>query len=149
MDSDLKSRLYSNVDSLAPEYGLDDLSYPSFLRKSGFRSDISASDAVEGLSALLEVATGVRLDFGNIGGSGASIREEWKEGVKGWVEKGKEGGEGDKENSKPGEEGEEAEEEKRERKAQDSATRNFWLAWDALNPELVSRSLYFGSELED
>lgn len=133
MDSDLKNSLFTKVAELAPEYGLLDLTYPSFIRKSGYKSDISASDAVEGLRALLEVATGVRLDFGNGGiGAGTGGREEWSEGLKGWVERDGE----DKENRKPqGGDDEEGEQAAAERKEQDWGTRNFWLAWDALNSE--------------
>lgn len=64
MDMDLKMNLRNKVDSIAPEYGLFDLVYPSFIRASGYQSVMSASDAVESLSSLLEVGTAVRLDFG-------------------------------------------------------------------------------------
>lgn len=64
MDMDLKVSLRNKVDSIAPEYGLFDLIYPSFIRASGYQSVLSASDAVESVSSLLEVGTGVRLDFG-------------------------------------------------------------------------------------
>jgi cell division control protein 45 len=124
MDIDLKSGLFTKVASLAPEYGLNDLTYPSFIRKSGYKSDISSSDAVEGLGALLEVATGVRLDFGNGNATGGG-REEWSEGIKGWVEKeGKEGGGREEEEGGEKKDGHE-----------EWGRRNFWLAWDALSPE--------------
>lgn len=128
MDSDLKNGLFAKVDELAPEYGLHDLTFPSFIRKSGYRSDISSSDAVEGIGALLEVATGVRLDFGNGGvGAGGGGREEWAEGVKRWVERDE-----DKENRGVEEEEEAGEGERKER---EWGIRNFWLAWDALSAE--------------
>lgn len=137
------------ADSVAPDHSLkvEELFFESFVRKAGFRIDLSALDAVEGISALLEVATGVRLDFGNavggrrgvtLGGHEAARvnegREEWSEGIKSWVGKG-----GDKENRRPmveedDEEGE-SEIEKKERKEKEWATRNFWLAWDGLSPE--------------
>lgn len=141
MDADLKVSLYTKVDDLAPEYGLDDLTFPSFYRKSGYRSDISSSDAVEGLGALLEVATGVRLDFGTGADavSGAGGREEWKaEGMRRWID-----GEGDAETAEMPKEktGEEDEEEgaivKADKLEIDWGTRNFWLAWDALSTECV------------
>lgn len=68
MDMDLKRSLRSKVDDIAPEYGLYDLSYPSFVRAFGYQSVLSAGDVVECVSALLEVSNGVRLDFGNDGG---------------------------------------------------------------------------------
>ena len=130
MDSDLKSRLFVNMDALGPEYGLTDLTYPSFIRKAGYRIDLSASDAVEGLSAILEAATGVRLDFGNVTGTGASSTEDWAEGLRKWVER----GEGNKENKKP-DEGTEVTLGDVQSKLRLFATRNFWLAWDALGSE--------------
>ena len=144
MDLDLKNNLFHKVDELKDEYGLHDLTYASFIRKSGYRSDISSSDAVEALGALLEVATGVRLDFGNGGvGTGAAGggREEWSEGIKNWVQK--DGRGGDKENVRPAlrEDGEEHDDEDEaaalalQKKELDWATRNFWLAWDALSTE--------------
>lgn len=64
MDMDLKLSLRGKVDSIAPEYGLFDLIYPSFIRAAGYQSALSASDAVEAIASLLEVGTSVRLDFG-------------------------------------------------------------------------------------
>lgn len=130
MDSDLKFRLFANMDALAPEYGLTDLTYPSFIRKSGYRSDISASDAVEGLSAILEAATGVRLDFGNSTGDQPIGAEEWTEGLKRWVEKGEGRERGEAKKQEVG----------IEERMRNWATRNFWLAWDALGQECVSSS---------
>ncbi|KAI5475703.1 hypothetical protein MNV49_001037 [Pseudohyphozyma bogoriensis] len=135
MDAELKKDLYRNMEQLAPEYGLDDLNYQSFIRKSGHSVDISAHDAVEGLGALLEVATGVRLDFGNrTMGGGAIMREEWGDGIKGFHQRnGTEGREVAR--AKNQEEEEEDEEEKYERKGREEALRNFWLTWDALSPD--------------
>lgn len=67
MDMDLKRTLRNKVDSIAPEYGLFDLSFPSFVRAAGYQTVLSASDAVEGIGALLEAAYGVRLDFASDG----------------------------------------------------------------------------------
>ncbi|SCZ87820.1 BZ3500_MvSof-1268-A1-R1_Chr2-3g05288 [Microbotryum saponariae] len=157
MATDLKASLFGKIENLAPEYGLHDLIVPSFVRKSGYRTDISAADAVEALGALLEVATGVRLNFGNAVGGRRGIvlggheaarenggREEWSEGLKSWVGKGEAHGQvvrrmgaGDKENRRPDgaateEEEEESEMDKKARMEKDWALRNFWLAWDAL-----------------
>ena len=63
MDLDLRKSLVSRMESIAPEYGLNDLVFKSFTRSYGFRSmPLSASDAVEGISALLQAAHGVRIE---------------------------------------------------------------------------------------
>ena len=63
MDLDLKSTLQSQLESIAPEYGLLELSYPSFTRCFGYKSPpMSGADAVEALSALLHVADGVKIE---------------------------------------------------------------------------------------
>ncbi|KNZ74782.1 Cell division control protein 45 like protein [Termitomyces sp. J132] len=57
MDMDLKRDLVRKLNDIAPEYGLVELSYPSFMRCFGYRSQpLSAADAVEGISALLDAA---------------------------------------------------------------------------------------------
>jgi cell division control protein 45 len=160
MASDLKTSLFPMLQEQKDAYMLWDLTYPSFVRKSGWRVDLSAGDCVEALGAMLEAATGVRLDFtGAIdgrralmgtetnGGQGAGHhdaatqhggREEWSQGIKGWVSK----GEGEKENLRPvGQAGEDegmSEKEVREKRDRDESEarrRNFWYAWDALDPE--------------
>ncbi|KAF8636486.1 hypothetical protein AX17_003301 [Amanita inopinata Kibby_2008] len=63
MDMDLKRTLIDKLNDVAPEYGLVELSFPSFIRCYGYRTQpLSAADAVEGLSALLDVAGGVRME---------------------------------------------------------------------------------------
>ncbi|KAK4051987.1 DNA replication initiation factor cdc45 [Microbotryomycetes sp. JL221] len=162
MATDLKLSLFGKIEQLAPEYGLHDLVIPSFVRKSGYKTDISASDAVEGLGALLEVATGVRLDFGNAvawrrgpGGVGTlesarehGGREEWSEGIKSWVAKGTESKEirrpfADQvnlnnnidDNDKETMDESETEIVKNAKREREWALRNFWLAWDALSAD--------------
>lgn len=158
MDMDLKSSLRYKVDAIAPEYGLFDLVYPSFIRASGYQSVLSASDAVESVSSLLEVGTGVRLDFGSEDGI-----KTWGAYCKGEEDVGKENAapsDKDAEASRlaaPGTEplgprgrqalaaatspNEEAEAELIEKagaKEEDQWwVKNFWLAWHALNPESV------------
>lgn len=184
MSSDLKASLFPMLSEQRASYGLWDLSYPSFVRKSGWRVDLSAQDYVDALEALLEAATGVRLDFASIttvdarralvdgGTNGAAAaagagqhsaatqyggREEWAEGIKSWVSKAGIG-EGDKENARPSNgsggangrgrngaagaaaaaEGEMTDAEKRQKTEADeneARRRNFWYAWDALDPE--------------
>lgn len=64
MDMDLKKNLISNLEEMAPEYGLTDYTYESFMRCFGFHSrPLSAADAVEGLYTLLEVAEGTKLEI--------------------------------------------------------------------------------------
>ncbi|KDR81482.1 hypothetical protein GALMADRAFT_89457 [Galerina marginata CBS 339.88] len=63
MDMDLKKTLVQKLNDIAPEYGLVELAYPSFMRCYGFRTQpLSAADAVEGISALLDVAGGMRME---------------------------------------------------------------------------------------
>lgn len=82
MDMDLKRQLRRQMDSIAPEYGLVDLSYPSFVRSFGFRSQpLCAADVVESVSALLQAAGGVRLEVETMGGQGGG---EWFGGGHMW-----------------------------------------------------------------
>jgi cell division control protein 45 len=63
MDMDLKKMLTQKLNDIAPEHGLVELSYPSFTKRYGFRSQpLSAADAVEGISALLALAEGTRME---------------------------------------------------------------------------------------
>lgn len=136
MDMTLKKELPSKLDAIAPEYGLIELVYPSFTRAFGFQlSSLSAADAVEGLSALLEAAQGVRLEVEKEGGRNGG---EWFGGTRMWNIG---GGVApikslslDKENVDPrgagaNGEGEATQEKKKE---QSWHVQNFWTAYDAL-----------------
>jgi cell division control protein 45 len=82
MDMDLKKTLVQKLNDIAPEYGLVELSYPSFMRCFGYRSQpLSAADAVEGISALLDVAGGIRME---VEIEGARNGGEWFGGGKVW-----------------------------------------------------------------
>ncbi|KAJ7724088.1 CDC45-like protein [Mycena maculata] len=82
MDMDLKKSLVTKLNDIAPEYGLIELSYPSFMRCFGYRSQpLSAADAVEGISALLDVAGGLRME---VEVEGARNGGEWFGGGKVW-----------------------------------------------------------------
>lgn len=82
MDMDLKKQLLSKLSDIAPEYGLVELSYPSFMRCYGYRSQpLSAADAVEAVSALLDVAGGVRME---VEVEGARNGGEWFGGGRVW-----------------------------------------------------------------
>ena len=132
MAKDLKLSLRNKLDQIAPEYGLVELSYPSFARCFGYRSQpLSACDAVEAISALLDIAGGVRME---VEIEGARNGGEWFGGGKVW-----EGGkwrEEDRDGVAP-----EAitkivrvSDEKEDTDGEDSQwVRNFWMAFDAVN----------------
>ncbi|KAF9239582.1 CDC45 family [Melanogaster broomeanus] len=82
MDLDLKHQLRSKLDAIAPEYGLVELTYPSFARCFGYRAPpLSAADAVEAVSALLDVAGGIRME---VEVEGARHGGEWFGGGRVW-----------------------------------------------------------------
>lgn len=82
MDVGLKRDLRGKLDAIAPEYGLVELEYTSFVRAYGFElAALSAADAVEGLQALLEAAKGIRLEVEQDGGRGGG---EWFGAMKVW-----------------------------------------------------------------
>ena len=82
MDMDLKKSLLQKLEDVAPEYGLVELSYPSFMRCYGYRSQpLSAADAVESIGALLEIAGGVKME---IEAEGARNGGEWFSGGRIW-----------------------------------------------------------------
>ena len=140
MDISLKRQLSHRMDSIAPEYGLVELTYPSFTRTYGFRSlPLSAADAVEGIGALLEAAVGVRLEVEIEGGKGGG---EWFGGSRIWALGGL-GWSGKDENKEALEaaaalaaSGEEGEEENGEKKMKDEKAweKCFWASFDALKP---------------
>ena len=67
MELDLRESLVSRMESIAPEYGLTDLTFRSFIRSFGFRSmPLSATDTVEGVAALLQAAHGVRIEMDDV-----------------------------------------------------------------------------------
>lgn len=82
MDIDLRSTLRDKLEAIAPEYGLVELSYPSFSRAFGYRiTSLSAADAVEGLDALLQAATGVTIEVDREAAKGGG---EWFGGKLPW-----------------------------------------------------------------
>ncbi|KII88662.1 hypothetical protein PLICRDRAFT_30098 [Plicaturopsis crispa FD-325 SS-3] len=135
MDMDLKRHLRTKLESIAPEYGLLELTYPSFIRTYGYRGQpLSAADAVEAVGVLLDVAGGVRMD---VEVEGARNGGEWFGGGRVWEGSGKAGHERpvQKVKAQP-KEGEEAE--APEGAAEDPEEvpwwiRNFWAAYDALS----------------
>lgn len=141
MDTDLKQQLRSKLDAIAPEYGMVELSYPSFVRHYGFRArPLSAADAVEALSALLDVASGIRLEIEIEGTRGGG---EWFGGGRVWAVGDRErwrdergGAPGDGSAGAPG--GDNASNQSGEMTDGEKAevqwwVRNFWSAFDALD----------------
>jgi cell division control protein 45 len=136
MDMDLKRDLRVKLDAIAPEYGMVELAYPSFVRCHGYHSQpLSAADAIEGLTALLDAATGVRME---VEIEGARNGGEWFGGGRVWRAVGKwmaddaadENGaraDGD------GEDGAGAEEDEDESPRAPWLVKNFWNAFDALS----------------
>lgn len=131
MAKDLKQSLRNKLDQIAPEYGLVELSYPSFTRCFGYRSQpLSACDAVEAVSALLDIAGGIRME---VEVEGARNGGEWFGSGKVW--EGSKWREDERDNLTPGsivkivrvnDEMEGAE-------GEDQWVKNFWMAFDALH----------------
>ncbi|KAI0065481.1 CDC45-like protein [Artomyces pyxidatus] len=138
MDMDLKRQLRTKLDIIAPEYGMVELSYPSFVRCYGYHTQpLSAADAVEALNALLDAATGVRME---VEVEGARNGGEWFGGGRVWRASGKWGAREVKEQQDEGHDEDANAEGRREEvdteaegKDRDSwLVRNFWNAFDAL-----------------
>jgi cell division control protein 45 len=150
MAKDLKFALKTKLDQIAPEYGLLELSYPSFARSCGYISQpLSACDAVEAISALLEVAGGVKIE---VEIEGARNGGEWFGGGKAWDAGGREGAsrnDDNKENALLNGVGADIDSIAKANDADDEASqtelewwvKNFWTAYDSLN-EFVT--LFFG-----
>ncbi|TKY88433.1 hypothetical protein EX895_002785 [Sporisorium graminicola] len=63
MPLDLRRSLVRKLEAIAPEYGLTELTYRGFERSLGFRTaPLGAADVVEGVSALLVAAHGVKIE---------------------------------------------------------------------------------------
>ena len=136
MDMDLKRQLRAKLEAIAPEYGLVELTYPSFTRSYGYRTQpLSAADMVEGLGALLEVSGGVKME---IEIEGARNGGEWFGGGKVWDARWREE---DRENIPPigvdkpaqGQNGINGVVESDVKKPLEWWVRNFWTAYDALD----------------
>ncbi|KAJ4001487.1 CDC45-like protein [Lentinula boryana] len=145
MDMDLKRSLVQKLDDIAPEYGLIELSYPSFMKCYGYRSQpLSAADAVEGVSALLDLAGGVKVE---VEIEGSRNGGEWFGGGKVWEihglgAKGKWTIEEERENIPPDDQPTTIASNVKKAKGEDDNSdslkevawwiRNFWVAFDAL-----------------
>ncbi|KAF9501218.1 cell division control protein 45 [Pleurotus eryngii] len=148
MDMDLKKQLISQLNTVAPEYGLVELSYPSFMRCFGYRSQpLSAADAVEGIGALLDVAGGIRIE---VEVEGARNGGEWFGGGRVWETNGAKenarrrkveerenvppGGQARNgvEKPKPNDDGQDDSDEQTGALDEEWWVKNFWTAYDAL-----------------
>jgi cell division control protein 45 len=143
MDISLKTTLRTQLDSIAPEYGLVESTYPSFMRAFGYRCpQLSAADAVEGLNALLEAATGVRIEVEQEGGKGGG---EWFGGTKIWStgvnSTSRSSAAKSTDVGRTGTQNEADELDKNDKLEQKQSERNFWICYDALQ-EYVPRGNY-------
>jgi len=134
MDMDLKRALVDRFNETAPEYGLVELTYPSFVRCYGYRSQpFSAADATEGISALIDVAGGLPLE---IEVEGARNGGEWFGGSKVWETPGAEGKKGKSNVQQTGSSFRSNVETSDEGKDDQEVAwwvKNFWTAYDALS----------------
>ncbi|KAF9453265.1 cell division control protein 45 [Macrolepiota fuliginosa MF-IS2] len=134
MDMDLKRVLVDRFNETAPEYGLVELSYPSFVRCYGYRSQpFSAADAIEGISALIDVAGGLPLE---IEVEGARNGGEWFGGGRAWetpVTEGRKGREDARLNGASGQDNMGTQNEGKEQPEVAWWVKNFWIAYDALS----------------
>jgi cell division control protein 45 len=133
MDMDLKHQLRDKLDAIAPEYGMIELTYPSFVRCYGYHMQpLSAADAVDALNALLDAATGVRIE---IEADGARNGGEWFGGGRVWRAAGR-WGVLESEQASARNRGQEEEQAAGEREQEEGRgswlVRNFWNAFDAL-----------------
>ncbi|KAL7424938.1 DNA replication initiation factor cdc45 [Cryptotrichosporon argae] len=136
MDMTLRRDLPDKLDSIAPEYGITELFYPSFTRAFGFQLSLSAADAVEGLCALLEAAKGVKLEVEVEGGRGGG---EWFGGTRTWSIDARDGVNTDKSRDREREREQENGDTQVQRKEQAWHVANFWVAYDACDDVALLR----------
>ncbi|ELU44832.1 cell division control protein 45 [Rhizoctonia solani AG-1 IA] len=140
MDRNFRKDLPDLLETIAPEYGMVELQYPSFVRAYGFLTQpFAAADCVEAVSALLDAGTGVRLEVEVDGGRGGG---EWFGGARIWnagdgIAKNKPatmtGGGGKDSIGLEGPSGGKNEDEDEKNKAW---RHNFWLAYDSLGSDI-------------
>jgi cell division control protein 45 len=137
MDRTFRKELPDMLDAIAPEYGMVELQYPSFVRAYGFLTQpLASADCVEAVSALLDAATGVRLEVDVDGGRGGG---EWFGSAKLWnaadvMGKKKSAGAGKEGLGLEGSLGAKGEEDDEKNK---TWRKNYWIAYDSLGSEYV------------
>ncbi|KZT42017.1 cell division control protein 45 [Sistotremastrum suecicum HHB10207 ss-3] len=131
-----RDELTDKLDLYAPEYGLVELSYPSFVRHYGHqRLPMGAADMVEGICALLDVGGRVKI-LAEV--AGTQNGGEWFGGGRTW-EVGTRWRDDDKENKPPQQPAEPNSNGNKEDANDDAKVpvpwwiKNFWAAYDALN----------------
>ncbi|KAB5596531.1 PAB-dependent poly(A)-specific ribonuclease subunit PAN2 [Ceratobasidium theobromae] len=141
MDRNFRKELPDLLEAIAPEYGMVELQYPSFVRAYGFVTQpLAAADCVEAVSALLDAGTGIRLEVEVDGGRGGG---EWFGGARIWnandgatKSKASVVGGGAKENlgleRSLGAKGDEEDEKNK------AWRKNYWLAYDSLGSDAES-----------
>ncbi|RUS21570.1 CDC45-like protein-domain-containing protein [Endogone sp. FLAS-F59071] len=136
MDIDLKKMLRSKIESIAPHYGLLDICYSSFHKSHGFKCQISASDAVYALAALLEASPEVATRLG--------AKVEWKD-----ENMDRDKNEDNKENNSSDENGLNDKEQRRSGSDDNWWLRNFYTAYDALGSvDRIQSGLYLCMALQ-
>lgn len=136
MAMDLKRELRDKLEAIAPEYGMVELSYPSFVRCYGYHTQpLAAADAVEALNALLDAATGLTMEVEVVGARNGG---EWFGGGRVWQASGRWASEiiekqRKKERQVEGEgEGVVLDEDGTADEGKSYLARNFWSAFEAL-----------------
>jgi len=64
MSIDLKKILRDRIETVSPEYGLNEILYTSFTRSYGYRGIMSASDAVYAVTSLIETSPAASVALG-------------------------------------------------------------------------------------
>jgi cell division control protein 45 len=149
MDTDLKLQLRDKLEEIAPEYGLVELAFPSFVRCFGYRSrPLSAADTCEAAAALLDVAGGVRMEVEK---EGARNGGEWFGGAHVWRLETEAEWEEDKRNTNangmvngPGS-AKEGEAEGEQKPEVQWWVRNFWSAYDSLDESVAFLSCVYSN----
>ncbi|KAG8827604.1 hypothetical protein FRC17_007750 [Serendipita sp. 399] len=148
MDSDLKRELREKLEDIAPEYGLVELSYPSFVRSFGFKfQPLCAADVIDGVSALLEAAGGLRVEIEVEGGRNGG---EWFGGGRQWQMK----TDDNKENIPLQPDGQkvngQSSTQDAEKMEEEWWKHNFWVAFDALgrDTDMLQQSLKLSMSLQ-
>lgn len=78
----VKNNLVHQLESIAPEYAMTELNYPSFVRARGWKGQgMSAADEVDVLATIMDVAYGYKMEVEIEGGRNGG---EWFGGGKVW-----------------------------------------------------------------
>ncbi|KAF9426746.1 hypothetical protein BGZ94_006075 [Podila epigama] len=81
MSIELKKILRDRIETISPEYGLNEIMYTSFTRSYGYRGLMSASDTVYAVTSLLETSPAASVALGYTVGPASSGTERPIDGV--------------------------------------------------------------------